>query len=178
MKFILLDRDGVINHDSNSYIKTPDEFEVYPESITAIANLSQAGYTIIICTNQSGLGRGLFNIEQLNEIHAKLHRLVNQAGGNIAAIFYCPHLSKDNCDCRKPKPGMILDVFDRFNIETPANVMFVGDSQRDLDAIYAAGGIPVLVKTGNGLKTLSSGHIHSGTLVFNNLLEVSEYLIN
>lgn len=178
MKFILLDRDGVINHESSGYIKSPEEFELYPDSVRAIANLSQAGYTIIICTNQSGLGRGLFNIEQLNEIHTKLHKAVNQAGGHIDAIFYCPHLSKDNCSCRKPKPGMILDVFDRFNIENPSNIMFVGDSARDLDAIHAVGGIPVLVKTGNGLKTLSNGQIHSGTLVFNNLLEVSEYLID
>jgi D-glycero-D-manno-heptose 1,7-bisphosphate phosphatase len=177
MKIIILDRDGVINYDSDKYVKNVDEWEVIPESLEAIANLTHAGYKVVVCTNQSGIGRGLYNLEQLNEMHAKMHRLVEQAGGKIVAIFFCPHTPEDNCDCRKPKPKMILDICERFNIDNISNVMMVGDSNRDLDAIYAAGGIPALVKTGNGKKTLAKSKIPPGTLVFENLLEVSEYLI-
>ncbi len=178
MKIIILDRDGVINYDSEKYIKNPDEWEAIPDSLEAIANITQLGYKIIICTNQSGIGRGLFTIRDLNAIHEKMYKAIEYAGGQIAAIFFCPHTNDDNCNCRKPKPGLLNDIKERFNIDNMANVMLVGDSLRDLEAIYNAGGIPVLVKTGNGKKTLNKDNIPSGTLVFENLLEVSEYLIN
>ncbi len=178
MKILILDRDGVINYDSEKYIKGVEEWEVIPDSLDAIANITQLGYKIVVCTNQSGVGRGLFTIEKLNAIHEKMHRLVEQAGGKIAAVFFCPHAPTDNCACRKPKPGMIFDICERFNIEDISNVMMVGDSDRDLEAIHQAGGIPILVKTGSGKKTLSNGKIPPGTLVFDNLLKVSEYLID
>jgi len=177
MKVLILDRDGVINYDSDKYVKSTDEWEAIPESLEAIANITQLGYKIVVCTNQSGIGRGLFNLEKLNDIHEKMYRLVEQSGGKIAAIFFCPHTPEDECNCRKPKPGMIFDICERFNIENPSNLMMVGDSDRDLEAIHKAGGIPVLVKTGNGKKTLAKGKIPPGTLVFENLLEVSEYLM-
>jgi len=177
MKLLILDRDGVINYDSDKYVKNIDEWEAIPESLEAIANITQLGYKIVVCTNQSGIGRGLFTLEELNDIHDKMHRLVEQSGGSITAIVFCPHRPEDNCNCRKPKPGMIIDICERFNIENLENIMMVGDSDRDLQAIAAAGGIPVLVKTGNGKKTLSKGKIPPGTLVFENLLEVSEYLM-
>jgi D-glycero-D-manno-heptose 1,7-bisphosphate phosphatase len=177
MKLLILDRDGVINYDSDKYVKNIDEWEAIPESLEAIANITQLGYKIVVCTNQSGIGRGLFTLEELHDIHDKMLRLVEQSGGNIAAIVFCPHTPEDNCNCRKPRPGMIIDVCERFNIENLENIMMVGDSDRDLQAIAAAGGIPVLVKTGNGKKTLSKGKIPPGTLVFENLLEVSEYLM-
>ncbi len=148
MKLIILDRDGVINHDSDKYVKTADEWNVIPESLEAIANLTQSGYKIVVCTNQSGIGRGLFTTDELHDIH------------------------------EKPKPGMIFDICERFNVENIADVMMVGDSERDLEAISLAGGIPVLVKTGNGKKTLSKGKIPPGTMIFDNLFEVSHYLIN
>ena len=177
MKVLILDRDGVINYDSDKYVKNSDEWEAIPESLEAIANITQLGYKIVVCTNQSGIGRGLFSVEELNDIHEKMHRLVKQSGGEIAAVFFCPHTSEDNCNCRKPKPGMIEDICERFNIENISNVMMVGDSDRDLEAIYTSGGIPVLVKTGNGKKTMAKGKVPPGTLVFENLLEVSEYLM-
>lgn len=176
MKILILDRDGVINYDSDKYVKDVDEWEAIPESLEAIAKLTQLGYKIVVCTNQSGIGRGLFTVEELNNIHEKMHKLVEQAGGFITAIFFCPHAPENNCNCRKPKTGMVEEICERFNIEHISHVMMVGDSERDLEAIHNAGGIPVLVKTGNGKKTLSKGKIPPGTLVFENLLEVSEYL--
>lgn len=178
MKIIILDRDGVINQDSSKYVKSADEIIMIENSLEAIANLTQIGYKIVICTNQSGLGRGIFDMEALNDMHEKIHRLVKQNGGEIAAIFMCPHTPDDNCSCRKPKPGMILSICERFSIDDISQIMFVGDSERDLQAIHSAGGIPVLVKTGNGKKTLSKSKIPPGTLVFDDLLAVSEYLIN
>lgn len=177
MKIIILDRDGVINQDSPDYIKSAEEWEAIPGSLEAISHLTKAGYKIIVCTNQSGIGRGIYTMETLNEIHQKMHRLVNQAGGEIAAVFICPHKPEDNCECRKPKPKMILDICERFNIDVHDKVMMVGDSLRDLEAITLAGGIPVLVKTGNGKKTFTKHTLPPNTLVFENLLVFSEYLI-
>ncbi len=177
MKIIILDRDGVINHDSDKYIKSAEEWNPIPGSLEAIAKLNQAGYKVVICTNQSGLGRGLYTMKTLNEIHTKMHNLVDNAGGRIAAIFFCPHTPEDKCECRKPKSQMIIDICDRFNIDNISNTMLVGDSLRDLEAITTAGGIPVLVKTGNGKKTLAKGNLPNGTLIFDNLLELSEYLV-
>jgi D-glycero-D-manno-heptose 1,7-bisphosphate phosphatase len=177
MKLIILDRDGVINYDSDKYIKNAEEWEPLPYSLDGIANLTQLGYKIVVCTNQSGIARGLFSIEDLNNIHEKMIKMVKLAGGEISAIFFCPHDNNDNCSCRKPKSGMIDDICDRFNLEDARDIMMVGDSERDLLAINGVGGIPVLVKTGNGKKTLSKGNVPSGTLVFENLLEVSEYLM-
>lgn len=177
MKIIILDRDGVINLDSSKFIKSPEEWIAIDGSLKAIANLVQLGYAVVVCTNQSGIGRGLFSIEELNQIHEKMHRLVSQSGGEIVAIFVCPHVEDDNCRCRKPKPGMIYEICNRFNIEQISTVMLVGDSERDLQAIYMSGGIPVLVKTGNGKKTLKNkSKLPANTLVFDNLLEFSEYL--
>ena len=176
MKIIILDRDGVINYESDKYIKSADEWNPLPGSLEAVAKLNQAGYKVVVCTNQSGIGRGLYSMKTLNEIHQKMHSLVENAGGRIAAVFFCPHKPEDNCACRKPKPQMVFDICERFNIDDISEVMFVGDSSRDLEAIVAAGGIPILVKTGNGKKTLAKGNFPVGTLVFENLLELSEYL--
>lgn len=177
MKVIILDRDGVINYDSEEFIKNADEWEPIPGSIEAIAKFTQAGFKVIVCTNQSGIGRKLYSMEDLNLIHEKMHKMVEQEGGEIVAIFFCPHKGDDNCNCRKPKPSMVLDIIDRFNIDDIGKLMLVGDSLRDLEAISAAGGIPVLVKTGNGKKTLATNKLPKGTLVFKNLLVVSDFLI-
>lgn len=177
MKIILLDRDGVINQESEKFVKNPEEFHLIPGSVDAIANLSQAGFKIVVCTNQSGLGRGLFTMEDLNAMHEKLHQSVEQAGGSVDVIMFCPHTPDDNCSCRKPKPGMILDICERFNVEDICKVMMIGDSIRDLQAIANVGGIPILVKTGNGKKTLAKEVLPAGTLVFDDLLAASEYVI-
>lgn len=177
MKLILLDRDGVINLESEHFIKNSDEFILIPHSIEAIANLCQAGYKVVVCTNQSGLGRGLFTMEDLNDMHSKLHHLVEEAGGSIAAITYCPHIPDDNCSCRKPKFGMIEDICERFSYDDIENLVMIGDSLRDLQAIASFGGIPILVKTGNGKKTLAREELPFGTIVFDNLMAASEYVI-
>lgn len=178
MKLIILDRDGVINFDSDKYIKSTEEWEAIPGSMEAIAKLTQAGYKIVVCTNQSAVGRGLITIETLNSIHQKMHKAAHLAGGTIAAIVFCPHKPEDKCPDRKPSAKMITDICDRFNVDDISSLMMVGDSERDLASIHSAGGIPVLVRTGNGKKTLAKGKIPPGTLVFDNLLEVSEYLVN
>ena len=146
MKLIILDRDGVINHDSDQFIKSPEEWQPIDGSLDAIAFLTQAGYTIAVATNQSGIARGYFNVQTLNEMHAKMHKLVRQAGGEISGVWFCPHTADSQCDCRKPKPGMVLDILDRFQAQA-AETYLVGDSLRDLQAIAGAGGKPILVRT-------------------------------
>jgi D-glycero-D-manno-heptose 1,7-bisphosphate phosphatase len=148
-KLILLDRDGVINQDSEDFVKTSGEFVPLPGSIDAIAALSAAGFQVAVCTNQSGVGRGLLTQTELSRIHNKLIRLVESAGGRINAIRFCPHLPDDGCDCRKPAPGMPLAVMRELN-QRPADTTLVGDSLRDLESGRAAGCRAVLVRTGNG----------------------------
>lgn len=139
MKLIILDRDGVINQDRDDFVKSVDEWIPIEGSMDAIAFLTQAGYTIAVATNQSGIGRKYFTVQDLTEMHAKMHRLAVQAGGTIDGIWFCPHTAVDNCECRKPKPGMILDIIERFKADA-AETWLVGDSLRDLQAIDAAGG--------------------------------------
>ena len=178
MKLIILDRDGVINYDSANFIKTPDEWIPLPGSIEAIAKMTAAGYTIIVCSNQSGIGRKLFTLEDLEQIHTKMHRIVELGGGIISGVFYCPHIAEDNCNCRKPKTQMIQDICTKFKVKNTSALIMVGDSLRDLLTIKNAGGVPVLVKTGNGIKTINSGKIPTNTLIFNDLLDFSNYLVS
>lgn len=153
VKLVILDRDGVINHDSDKFIKSPDEWMPIPGSLSAIAQLCQQGYRVVVATNQSGVARGLFDMSTLNQIHDKMHRLVIQAGGRIDAIFYCPHGPDDDCQCRKPKTGMLEEISRRFAVQLN-NVYAVGDSLRDLQAYVSAGCQPILVKTGKGELTI------------------------
>lgn len=176
MKLIILDRDGVINFGSEQFIKTPDEWKPIPGSLEAIARLNQAGYRVVVATNQSGIGRGLFDMAVLNTIHTKMHKAVAQAGGRIDALFYCPHAAETKCACRKPLPGMFLDIAARFNVQLSA-VPAVGDSLRDLQAAAAVGAAPMLVKTGKGTATLNTGNLPDGTVVFNDLAEVVTHIL-
>ena len=162
MKLVILDRDGVINHDSDQYIKSPDEWQPIPGSLEAIARFTQAGYQVVVATNQSGLGQGLFDMAALNAIHNKMHKAVNQLGGRIDAVFFCPHAQDAGCACRKPLPGMLLEIAERYNLAL-AGVPAIGDSLRDLQAASAAGARPVLVLTGKGKQTLKSGGLPAGT---------------
>lgn len=139
MKLIILDRDGVINHDRDDFVKSVDEWIPIEGSMDAIAFLTQADYTLAVATNQSGIGRKYYGIQELNEMHNKMHRLVQQAGGQIDGIWFCPHTAADECNCRKPKPGMVEDIIARFNARAE-DVYMVGDSLRDLQAIAAVGG--------------------------------------
>lgn len=177
MKLVILDRDGVINHDSDSFIKSPAEWEPIPGSIDAIARLTKAGYRIVIVTNQSGIARGLLDITALNAIHQKLHAAVQAAGGAIDAIFFCPHKAGDNCDCRKPRPGMLKAVSQRYDTKLKG-VPSVGDSLRDLQAAYNAGCAPYLVLTGKGKLTFEGGGLPPGTIVFPDLAAVVDKLLD
>ncbi|MES9939711.1 MAG: D-glycero-beta-D-manno-heptose 1,7-bisphosphate 7-phosphatase [Candidatus Thiodiazotropha sp. 6PLUC2] len=154
MKLIILDRDGVINKDSDSYIKHPDEWHPIEGSLEAIARLSRAGYRIFVATNQSGLARGLFNIEALNAIHRKMFDAVQQVGGHIEGILFCPHGPDDNCSCRKPNPGLFKAIEERTHTVLE-NIPVVGDSLRDLQAAVEVKAQPILVRSGNGEKTLT-----------------------
>jgi len=153
-KFIILDRDGVINDDSDKYIKSANEWEPIFGSLEAIARLNQAGYRVVIITNQSGIARGLYTLNELNQIHSKMYKQLSDVGGTIEAIFFCPHGDKENCKCRKPCPGLFYEFVERIGT-TLTNVPAVGDSLRDLQAASVAGAQPILVRTGKGLRTLS-----------------------
>jgi len=176
MKLIILDRDGVINFDSDHYIKSPAEWKPIPGSLEAIARLTQAGFKVVIASNQSGVDRGLFDMDTLNATHDKMHRAVQAVGGRIDAIFYCPHTEDSNCNCRKPKPGMFLRIASSFNIDL-SKVYAVGDSLRDLQAASTAGANPMLVLTGKGPKTQSEGGLPEGTLVFADLAAAVDYIL-
>jgi len=170
MKLVVLDRDGVINHDSPSYIKSPDEWKPIPRSLDAIARLTQADYRVVVATNQAGIGRGLFEMATLNAIHDKMHRAVGQAGGRIDAVFFCPHAMEANCGCRKPKPGMLEEIGRRFNTKLNG-VPCIGDSLRDLQAAAAVGAQPLLVLTGKGAETQRDGGLPANTRVFSDLAD-------
>jgi D-glycero-D-manno-heptose 1,7-bisphosphate phosphatase len=143
---IILDRDGVINYDSPDYIKSPEEWHPIPGSLEAIAQLNQAGHTVVIATNQSGIGRGYYNVETLQAIHAKMLAALAAVGGHIDGIFYCPHKPEDHCDCRKPKPGLLLQIAEKFHTDFK-DAVFIGDSWRDVEAAQAVHCKAVLVTT-------------------------------
>jgi len=175
VKLVVLDRDGTINHDSDQYIKSPAEWRPINGSLEAIARLTQAGWRVVVATNQSGIARGLFDMATLNAIHDAMHRAVQQAGGRIDAIFFCPHKDDDNCACRKPKPGMLYEIARRLNVGLEG-VPMVGDALRDLQAAAAVGAQPILVLTGKGRKTREAGGLPQGTVVFPDLAAVAAQL--
>jgi len=149
---VSLDRDGVINHDSAAFIKNEDEWQPIPGSLDAIAALTKAGFTLAVASNQSGLARGLFDQQALDAMHAKMLRLIHDAGGRISRIVFCPHGPDDACDCRKPKPGLLEQLARHFDTSLEG-VAVVGDSLRDLQAAAAVGARPILVRSGKGRKT-------------------------
>jgi D-glycero-D-manno-heptose 1,7-bisphosphate phosphatase len=153
MRWVILDRDGVINYDSPAYIKSAMEWQPIPKSLEAIAQLNQAGFKVVVATNQSGIARNLYTLETLQQIHHKMHQALAALGGKITEIFYCPHAPGDNCLCRKPRPGLLHQFAKQFNLSLTGLPM-IGDSLRDLQAASAAGCQPILVNTGNGYQTL------------------------
>jgi D-glycero-D-manno-heptose 1,7-bisphosphate phosphatase len=168
MKLIILDRDGVINYDSDQFIKSPEEWKPLPGSLEAIARLCQAGYRVVVATNQSGVGRGLFDMPTLNAIHEKMHKACAQAGGRIDAVFFCPHAADAGCSCRKPKSGMMEEIAERYSMPLDG-VPAVGDSLRDLESSARLGAQPILVLTGKGKKTQAKGGLPFGTVVYPDL---------
>jgi len=150
MKLVILDRDGTVNQDSQDYVKSPEEWLPLPGALEAIARLNHAGWHVVIASNQSGLGRGLFDVSTLNAMHAKMHALLAAVGGRVDAVFYCPHTSDDGCHCRKPEPGLLEQIGERYGIDL-RGVPMVGDSARDVMAAVSAGCEPHLVLTGKGV---------------------------
>jgi D-glycero-D-manno-heptose 1,7-bisphosphate phosphatase len=168
MKLVILDRDGVINIDSDRFIKSPDEWRPIPGALEAIARLNGAGFHVAVATNQSGIERGLLDMNALNAIHSKMLKAAQNVGARIDAIFYCPHSNDSVCRCRKPLPGMFIDIGKRLNVVL-AGVPCIGDGLRDLQAAKAAGGQPFLVLSGKGAATLAAGDLPEGTKIFNDL---------
>jgi len=177
MRLIILDRDGVINQDSDSYVKTVDEWLPIPGSIEAMARLCHAGYRIAVATNQSGLSRGLFTIDDLNAMHRKMHRELATHGAHVDAVFFCPHGPDAGCACRKPNPGLLEEISSRMQVDL-VGVPCVGDSYRDIAAANAMGAIPILVRTGKGERTMLEHRPELlGTVVYADLAAVAESLV-
>ncbi|UTW05943.1 D-glycero-beta-D-manno-heptose 1,7-bisphosphate 7-phosphatase [Pseudomonas benzenivorans] len=176
MKLLILDRDGVINHDSDAYIKSLEEWIPLPGAIEAIARLSRAGWTVAVATNQSGLARGYYDLPTLEAMHARLRQMVAEQGGEVGLIVHCPHGPDDGCDCRKPRPGMLKAIAAHYGLPL-AGVWFVGDSSGDLEAARAVDCQPVLVKTGKGQRTLAKT-LPAGTLVFEDMAAVADHLLS
>jgi len=179
---VIVDRDGVINFDSDAYIKSVSEWVAIPGSLEAIARLSRADYRVVVATNQSGIARGLYDMETLNRIHQKMTKALGEHGGRIDAIFFCPHGPDDNCHCRKPKPGLLYEIKERLKVDL-AGVPVVGDSLRDLECADSVGAQPVLVRTGKGPRTWpkleaaqATGKLLQ-TLVFDDLAAFTESLL-
>ena len=177
MKLVILDRDGVINYDSDDYIKTVDEWQPIPGSLEAIARLTKAGFDVCVATNQSGLARGYFDITELKQMHHKMSELVKEQGGRIDKIEFCPHLPDDNCFCRKPRPGLYQHILSCYPDIDPGKVYSVGDSLRDLEATVAAGCLPILVKTGKGERTISKGGLPENTIILDDLEAAALHII-
>lgn len=176
MPYLILDRDGVINHDSDDYIKSPDEWRSIPGSLNAIARANRAGYRVIVVTNQSGLARGYFDINTLNAIHKKMHQKLAKLGGRIEAVIFCPHGPDDGCSCRKPRAGMLEEIRDRLKLSMD-QIWVVGDSYSDIEAARTVGAIPILVRTGKGERTLVADNDLMDVQIFNNLEECINKLL-
>ncbi len=176
MKLIVLDRDGVINEDSDAYIKSPEEWIPIAGSLEAIARLNRHGYRVVVATNQSGVARELFTLDTLARIHRRMLEAVRDKGGEIDAIFFCPHGPDDQCRCRKPAPGLFEEIADRLKTSFE-DVYAVGDSARDLVAAKAVGARPALVRTGKGLRTLRKSKDLAGVPVFDDLAAFTDALV-
>jgi D-glycero-D-manno-heptose 1,7-bisphosphate phosphatase len=177
MPFIILDRDGVINHDSDVYIKSPDEWLPIPRSLEAVATLNRAGYRVLVATNQSGVARGFYSIDTLDQIHEKMMRELAAVGGYVDEIFFCPHHPDEKCACRKPQIGMVLAIQKKYNLNL-ADTFFIGDSYADMAGAIAAGCKPLLVLTGNGYLTLAKHPDFENIPKFADLSAAVEYVLS
>lgn len=175
MKLIILDQNGVINQQGETLIKTPEEWKPIPGSLQAIARLTHAGYRVVTAINQSAIGRSLIDMTIFNAINNKMIHAVQQGGGRLDALFFCPHTQHDKCSCRKPRIGMFKEIQQRYGVELE-HVPVVGDSLHDLQAAANAGAVPVLVLTGNGQMTLDNGNLPQGTQIYPDLAAVADSL--
>lgn len=176
-RLVILDRDGVINRDSDDYVKSLEEWMPYPAAIEAIARLHRAGWTVAVATNQSGIARGYYGVAVLEAMHGRLRELVREAGGEIAHIAYCPHGPGDDCDCRKPLPGLLEEIREALSLDNLEGSWMVGDSLRDLQAGEPMGCRPVLVRTGKGRRTEEKGEGLQGAMVFDDLAAFADWLL-
>ncbi len=176
IRLVVLDRDGVINRESPHFIRRPEEWLPLPGSLEAIADLTQAGFTVVVATNQSGLGRGLFTAETLAAIHARMTRAVEAAGGRLDGIWFCPHRPEDGCNCRKPLPGLLRQIETHYGIALRGKPV-IGDSRRDLEAAWRVGARTILVRTGNGPQTEERLEPGATVEVFADLAAVAAALI-
>jgi D-glycero-D-manno-heptose 1,7-bisphosphate phosphatase len=176
MKLVILDRDGVINRESDAFIKTPEEWIPLPGSLKAIADLNQAGFTVVVASNQSGVGRGLMSLEMLERIHARMQAALKAVGGHLDGIFFCPHTPKDHCDCRKPLPGLFTQIAEHYQLSLKG-VPAVGDSVRDIEAARAVGARPILVRSGRGASALQKLPDRKGLEVYADLAAAARQLI-
>lgn len=174
MALVLLDRDGVINEDLGRHVTSVDEWQAIPGSLEAITRLNRAGLRVVIVTNQSGIARRLYDVETLNAIHAKMLAQLANLGGIVEAIIFCPHQDRDQCECRKPKPGMLLEAASRMRADI-SQTRFIGDNERDITAALAAGARPVLVRTGHGSDTERS--LTEPVATFDDLSAAADWLI-
>lgn len=173
-RIIVLDRDGVINHDSDDYIKSPEEWRALPGSLAAIARLNAAGFEVVVTSNQSGIARGLFDLAQLERIHDKMRAQIGAAGGRLAGVYFCPHLPEAGCDCRKPRPGMLLEAQRELGLDSLAGIPVIGDQRVDLELADAVGGRGILVLTGKGRQTVTT---HGAREVFPDLAAAVDALL-
>ena len=177
MKLVILDMDGVINEESDDYIKTEQEWQAIPGSLQAIARLNHSGFHVVTATNQSGLARGKLTLQELNRIHRKMHNHLAQYGGVIDAIFFCPHGPDEGCACRKPEPGLLKEIERR--LHTPLyGIPVIGDRMTDIQAAQTVGASPVLVRTGNGQKQLDAGLVPDDIPVYDDLAQAARALLD
>jgi D-glycero-D-manno-heptose 1,7-bisphosphate phosphatase len=175
-RYVLLDRDGVINVDSDEFIKSPQEWQPIPRSLEAITLLNNNGFKVVVISNQSGLARGLFDLATLEKIHKKMQQCASDSGASIEAIYFCPHGPDDDCPCRKPKPGLFKQFAKEYDVELN-NIPYIGDSIRDVHAAQAVAARPMLVKTGKGIKTITNNP-GLNVPVFENLYDAAKFIVS
>jgi D-glycero-D-manno-heptose 1,7-bisphosphate phosphatase len=177
VKLVILDREGVVNRSVEGYVLTPEQWEPLPGSLDAIARLQHAGFSVAVATNQAALSRGLFDMSTLNAIHRRMARLAEAAGGRIDAIAVCPHSPEQDCRCRKPRPGMLLELIDRFGV-SPGQTSMIGDRMADIQAGVVAGCRTFLVRSGSGRETEDSGQVPSQVAVCDDLADATRQLLS
>ena len=175
-RLVIIDRDGVINEDSDDFVKSPEEWVPIPGSLEAIARLNHAGIQVAVATNQSGIGRRLFSIDDLNRMHAKFQRTLARVGGHVDGIFFCPHTPDAGCECRKPAPGLLRSISLRFGISL-IGIPFIGDSKRDVDAALASRAAPILVRSGKGRHTLEKHPALAEFPCFDDLADAVDHVL-
>ena len=176
-KIVILDRDGIINYDSPNYIKSPEEWIPIPGSLEAIAALTEAGFRIAVATNQSGVARGLYSLQTLDAIHQKMLKMIGECGGEIEKIVYCPHHPEQKCFCRKPKPGMLLEISEYFD-EPLDNIPYIGDRLTDVQAARTVGAIPILIDSPMTQKDSNNEDSIKEDKRFNNLKEAVDWILS